>query len=462
MTDVVREHPEEPGDPQGDEGRPSDPGAPVDRENQPPRRGEERAVHAFRKVPRTGVIYVTTEAARLGFKPGADEGADGWCNLGQGQPETGPLPDAPERCAAVPIAGDDQEYAPVAGLWELREAIASLYNRAYRRGMPSRYTAENVAVSGGGRIALTRAAAALGQINLGHFLPDYTAYEELLDIFRLFSPIPILLEGERGYSFSVGDLRREILGRGLSAILASNPCNPTGKHVRGEELAAWVRTAKELDCALLLDEFYSHYVYGMGDVAPMESAARYVEEVDRDPVVIFDGLTKNWRYPGWRVTWTVGPREVIEAVASAGSFLDGGGSKPMQRAAAELLTIEHTRAETTAIHRAFSRKRELLLAGLRKIGVTIDAEPEGTFYVWGSVADLPPGLSDGHGFFRAALGERIIVVPGEFFDVNPGKRRAGRPSRFRHHVRFSFGPSEEVLVRALGRLERMVGERRRA
>lgn len=462
MTDVVQEHPEEPGDPQGDEGRPSDPGAAVDRENQPPRRGEERAVHAFRKVPRTGVIYVTTEAARLGFKPGADEGADGWCNLGQGQPETGPLPGAPERCAAVPIAGDDQEYAPVAGLWELREAIASLYNRAYRRGMPSRYTAENVAVSGGGRIALTRAAAALGQINLGHFLPDYTAYEELLDIFRLFSPIPILLEGERGYSFSVGDLRREILGRGLSAILASNPCNPTGKHVRGEELAAWVRTAKELDCALLLDEFYSHYVYGMGDVAPMESAARYVEEVDRDPVVIFDGLTKNWRYPGWRVTWTVGPREVIEAVASAGSFLDGGGSKPMQRAAAELLTIEHTRAETTAIHRAFSRKRELLIAGLRKLGVTIDAEPEGTFYVWGSVADLPPGLSDGHGFFRAALGERIIVVPGEFFDVNPGKRRAGRPSRFRHHVRFSFGPSEEVLVRALGRLERMVGERRRA
>ena len=69
----------------------------------------------------------------------------------------------------------------------------------------------------------------------------------------------------------------------------------------------------------------------------MESAARYVEDVDRDPVVIFDGLTKNWRYPGWRVTWTVGPREVIEAVASAGSFLDGGGSRPLQRAAIPLL-----------------------------------------------------------------------------------------------------------------------------
>jgi aspartate/methionine/tyrosine aminotransferase len=310
-------------------------------------------------------------------------------------------------------------------------------------------------------MALTRAAAALGQINLGHFLPDYTAYEELLDVFRLFSPIPILLEAERGYAFSIGDLRREIQGRGLSAILASNPCNPTGKHVRGEELAAWVRTAKELDCTLLFDEFYSHYVYGAGGSAPMESAARYVEDVDTDPVVLYDGLTKGRRYPGWRVTWTVGPRDVIDAVASAGSFLDGGGSKPMQRAAVELMNIEHVRAETAAIQKSFSRKRDLMIAGLRKIGVHIDVEPEGTFYVWGSVHDLPESISDGDSFFRAALERRVIVVPGEFFDVNPGKRRAHHPSRFRRHLRFSFGPSEPVLVRALARLEAMVDEAKR-
>lgn len=417
---------------------------------------DDRALGAFRKVPRTGVIYVMGEAARFGYKPGVDQGPDAFCNLGQGQPETGSLEGAPPRCHSVAISVDDQEYAPVAGLWELREAIADFYNRAYRRGMPSRYSAENVSISGGGRTSLTRAAAALGQIHLGHFLPDYTAYEELLDVFRLFSPIPILLEGEKSYSFTVGDLRREIQGRGLSAILTSNPCNPTGKHVRGEELAAWVRTAKELDCTMLFDEFYSHYIYGQGGIAPMESAARYVEDVDSDPIVLFDGLTKNWRYPGWRVTWTVGPRDVIDAVASAGSFLDGGGSKPMQRAAIPLLSLEHVKAETAAIHQTFARKRDIMVQGLRRLGIHIDIEPEGTFYVWGSVADLPPGLNDGHSFFRAALAHRVIVVPGEFFDVNPGKRRAKRASRFRQYVRFSFGPSEDVLVRALKRLEDMI------
>ncbi|NUP10325.1 MAG: pyridoxal phosphate-dependent aminotransferase [Polyangiaceae bacterium] len=419
--------------------------------------GSSQQVSAFRRVPRTGVIYVMGEASRLGYTYKAEPGEDDWCNLGQGMPETGPLPGSPPRCESLDISLGDQEYAPVAGLWELREAIADLYNQAYRRGMKSRYSAENVSISGGGRTALTRAAAALGQINLGHFLPDYTAYEELLDVFRLFSPIPILLEGERQYDFSVRDLRREIMGRGLGAILMSNPCNPTGKHVRGEELAAWVRLGGELDCTLLFDEFYSHYVYGDGGgTAPMESAARYVEDVEEDPVVIFDGLTKNWRYPGWRVTWTVGPKAVIDAVASAGSFLDGGGSKPMQRAAVPLVSLDIAERETAAIQKAFAKKRKLMLDGLRKIGVSVDAPPEGTFYVWGSVEGLPPGLDDGMSFFRAALEEKVITVPGQFFDVNPGKRRAGRASRFARHVRFSFGPSEDVCARALRRLEGLV------
>ena len=406
-------------------------------------------ISAFRTVPRTGVIFVTTEATKLGFSPRDPQ----WCNLGQGQPETGDLPGAPKRVHRIEIDVDDQEYAPVAGLWELREQIAGLYNRLYRKGFRSQYSAENVAVSGGGRAALTRAAAALGHINLGHFLPDYTAYEELLDVFKAFTAIPILLEGDRAYAFSDDDLKREVQGRGLSALLLSNPCNPTGKAIQGEELQQWVGMSRTLDCSLLIDEFYSHYRWNAPPGRlPVESAARYVEDVNRDPVVIFDGLTKNWRYPGWRVTWTVGPRQVIDAVASAGSFLDGGGGKPIQRAAIPLLEEENVIAETKAIHSVFREKRDLMVAGLSKLGVRIDRQPDGTFYVWGNVSHLPPPLNDGMGFFRAALEKKVIVVPGEFFDVNPGKRRSSRSSRFRQYVRFSFGPARANLELAISRL----------
>jgi aspartate/methionine/tyrosine aminotransferase len=410
-------------------------------------------LHAFRPVPKTGVIYVTSEAMKLGFRSNDPS----WSNLGQGQPETGELPGSPARVHSVSIAPDDQEYAPVAGLGELREAVASLYNRLYRKGLRSQYTAENVCVSGGGRAALTRAAASLGTINLGHFIPDYTAYEELLDIFKAFTSIPILLDGDRGYSFTSDELRREVTGRGLSAILLSNPCNPTGKLVAGEELERWVAVARELDCTLLLDEFYSHYIYrGRPGGLPVESAARYVHDVDKDPVVIFDGFTKNWRYPGWRITWAVAPKSVIERFASAGSFLDGGGSKPLQRAALPLFDEDYVTKETLAIHNVFREKRDRMLSRLERMGVAFDRIPDGTFYAWGNVAALPPPLNDGMGLFRAGLTKKVITVPGEFFDVNPGKRRHGRASRFRDYVRFSFGPPQDSLDRALTRLEELV------
>ena len=409
-------------------------------------------IPGFRPVPFTGVIYVMAEAARHGYRYGHPD----WCNLGQGMPETGPLPGAPDRIQNVTIALDDQEYAPVPGIPELRQAVAALYNTLYRQGKASQYTERNVCICGGGRASLTRAVAALGEINLGHFLPDYTAYEELLDIFKLFTAIPILLDSARGYDFPVEELRREITGRGLTAVLLSNPNNPTGRVLQGEVLERWVQTARELQCTLLFDEFYSHYVWA-GAPDGMVSAAAFVDDVDRDPIVLFDGLTKNWRYPGWRCTWIVGPRAVIDASSSTGSFLDGGGSKPLQRSAVPLLAPEIVRAETAAIHAAFRRKRDILQSGLEAAGMRLDLTPEGTFYCWADLSGLPEGLSDGMSFFKAALKAKVICVPGEFFDINPGKRRSGRPSRFRSYVRFSFGPEEAAVVEGVRRIQRLVG-----
>ncbi len=75
----------------------------------------DKASSSFRVVPRTGVIYVMAEAAALGYK--TDDAK--WCNLGQGMPETGPLPGGPKRQTSVAIDPADQEYAPVPGVPEM-------------------------------------------------------------------------------------------------------------------------------------------------------------------------------------------------------------------------------------------------------------------------------------------------------------------------------------------------------
>jgi aspartate/methionine/tyrosine aminotransferase len=215
------------------------------------------SIPGFRSVPRTGVIYVTHEATRHGFAYGKPD----WANLGQGSPETGDIPGAPPRVTEVTISEASRQYGPVAGNQKLRQAVADFYNATYRRGKKSKYTADNVSIASGGRLALTRLASALGNINMGHFIPDYTAYEELLSVFKAFTPIPILLRAEHGYKISPADLKEEILGRGLSALLVSNPCNPTGQLMEGKELFAWCNLARECQCSMIFDEFYSHYIY---------------------------------------------------------------------------------------------------------------------------------------------------------------------------------------------------------
>ena len=136
-----------------------------------------------------------------------------------------------------------------------------------------------------------------------------------------------------------------------------------------------------------------------------------------------DVLTKNWRYPGWRISWTLGPKSVIETIASAGSFLDGGANHPFQHAAAALLEPQVAMQESLAIQKHFGKKRAYVLNRLRHMGISIEAEPAGAFYVWADLSKLPKPLNNGMNFFREGLKEKVIIVPGVFFDVNPGNRR---------------------------------------
>eukprot|EP01104_Vermistella_antarctica_P012730 TRINITY_DN373_c0_g1_i2.p1 TRINITY_DN373_c0_g1~~TRINITY_DN373_c0_g1_i2.p1 ORF type:complete len:447 (+),score=95.05 TRINITY_DN373_c0_g1_i2:67-1407(+) len=410
----------------------------------------------FDVIPETGVIYVMGRARECGFKYGHPE----WSNLGQGAPECGKLEGAPERATTFPAEDLLNEYAPVAGVMSLRKAVAHLYNTRYREGMESQYTWKNVCITPGGRASLARIAAAFGEVNVGFFLPEYTAYEQLLTVFKKFVPIPTALSQKTGYHFSEKKLKKLINRHGLSALILSNPCNPTGQLIEGEPLENMAQVARDHNCAIVVDEVYSSYIYthdpeNNGDTV---SIARYVQDVNTDNVVIIDGLTKNWRLPGWRVCWTLGPEDVIKTMASAGSFIEGGANHPLQLAALPLLDPDFARADSKVLQEHFRAKRDFFLPRLKEIGFEVEWEPQATFYVWASVAKLPAPLDNGFDFFENALDEKVICVPGIFFDVNPGKRRELFRSPYHEYVRLSMGPPLEQLVVGLDALERLVNK----
>jgi hypothetical protein len=408
---------------------------------------------AFRPIHYMGVIYVVAEAMKLGFRNGHPD----WCNLGQGQPEVGEMAGAPPRFADFRVEPGDHAYGPVNGTPELREAIARHYNRLYRVGKRSQYTADNVTVASGGRLVLTRLFAALGSIRLGYQVPDYTAYEDMIaaHLDRLSARALVAGESE-GFSISPTRLAREVERHGLDAFLVSNPCNPTGRVLKGPELAAYVELARTRRMTLLLDEFYSHFVYEPSGPGPGPvSAAAFVEDVDQDPVMLVDGLTKSFRYPGWRVGWAVGPRRMVDALTRAASAIDGGPSMPVQRAAVEVLAPARADQETQALRRVFAEKRDLMVARLEELGIRCPVPSEGTFYVWASLAGLRAPLDDADEFFRRALERKVMTVPGRFFDVNPRKERPGE-SPLSSWVRFSFGPPLANVRLGLERLAALI------
>jgi aspartate/methionine/tyrosine aminotransferase len=248
---------------------------------------------------------------------------------------------------------------------------------------------------------------------------------------------------------------REEVRRGVSVILTSNPRNPTGQMLKGEPLREVLDICRE-KCTLIMDEFYSGYNYTDGCDGTTVSAASYVEDVNEDNVLLIDGMTKRFRLPGWRIAWIVGPNEFIKAIGSCGSYLDGGANVPFQLAAIPMLEPDLVSREMAALQKHFKEKLDYVIERLEGMGFKFPNLPNSTFYLWLNLSHLPEEIKTGLGFFEACLQEKVIVVPGIFFDLNPSSRRDLFDSPCHHFVRLSYGPKWENLKKGLDGIERVL------
>lgn len=410
-----------------------------------------------RYVPYMGVIWTVNEASKLGFYNGHPD----WCNVGQGQPEVGTIEGAPDRIESLKLQPSDAAYGPVGGTLEVREAIADWVNRTYRKGM-SQYTAENVSFACGGRLALTRLYSIFKDgARIAYKNPDYTAYEDYLYPLRHNCEL-IELRAEEKDGFTVPVERFENFMHDVrpNAFVFSNPCNPTGQVIKDEAMDRYINAARKENCLLGADEFYATFSYNE-DGSPAEkavSALPYVKDINRDPVIVFDGLTKGFRYPGWRAGWAIGPKYLIEMINRAASAVDGGPSTMVQRGVIEELAEGHAEAELLATRKEFAVKRKMMMEGLVELGIHTPAnQPLGTFYLWASIENLPGKLSDADYFFHACLQKKVITVPGHFFDVRPFRVRPTNEP-YRHWVRFSYGPNRQTIKTALERIAQVIKE----
>ena len=348
-----------------------------------------------------------------------DSGTHPWA---QGYPVTTQLPGGPPLPDRIDLLATDLKYPKATGEIELREAIASYYNKNYSAGI----TPDHVAVFAGGRPGILATLAFLeGDVCIAVEETEYTPYYDMLKI--LGRKVQLLPSNEENrfrpeladYDVDPVDSTSRVL------LLKSNPCNPTGVAVTGDDLKNLVKAFSEPGRGALFDEAYEFYC----DPEP-ESALRYIDDIDQTDIFVIGAATKGLQVPGMRVGWTVAAKKHIEIFRNYSSFGMGGVSRASQLYVTRLFEPVRVQQARSAVSRFFSSQRARYEKGLKELGFELFTG-NGGFYHWGK---LPNGLT------ADAFNERLFthqagILPGRLCDMS--RRHRGPLERF---MRFSFGP----------------------
>src|SRR5688572_1847685 len=289
------------------------------------------------KLPEVGTTIFTL-MSRLAEETSA-------VNLGQGFPDFDP----PERLLAAldrhARAGKNQ-YAPMAGLPRLRQAIAHKLRRDY--GAEPDPEHEITITSGATEAIFDVVAAVIGPGDEAVLLdPCYDAYEPA-----------VLLQGGRAVHVPLAADFTPDFARIAAAItertrlLALNyPHNPSGAVLAPEHLEELARVLRGRDIYLLADEVYEHIVF---DGRPFQSVLRSAELRARSFVV--GSFGKAFHATGWKVGWVVAPAELSAELRKVHQFVTFSTSTPMQHALADVL--EQAPEHLQTLSRFYEDKRD--------------------------------------------------------------------------------------------------------
>jgi aminotransferase len=375
----------------------------------------------LRQFPPMGVYETLFKFADATGKYMGDPGTHPWA---QGYPLTTQIPGGPELPKSIEIESTDLKYPKATGEPPLLKAIADYYKHFYGAGI----TSDNVAVFAGGRPAIFATLAfLLDDTTVALEETEYTPYYDVLNV--LDRKVQLIDSGESNrFRPAAADYALQSLkGTGRVMLVKSNPCNPTGVALGGEELQGLVEQFSGENNGALIDEAYEFYC----DPEP-ESALKYIDKLDETNIFVIGAATKGLQVPGMRIGWAIASREHIEIFRNYSSFGMGGVSRASQIYVTKLLERQRVTQARTAISRFYTEQRNRYGEGLTDLGFEL-LTGTGGFYHWGK---LPQGLT-GDEFNERLFAHEAGILPGRLCDM---ARTADAPSALERYVRFSFGP----------------------
>jgi N-succinyldiaminopimelate aminotransferase len=357
-------------------------------------------------------------------------------NLGQGFPDTDG-PDDVVQAASDALQDNRNQYAPMPGVPELREAVAAANRRFY--GLDIDWARE-VTVTSGATEAITACLVAI--VNPGD---EVVLIEPLFDtyvpIVRLMGAIPRIVRLTPPH----WDLPRAALadafGPKTKAILLNSPMNPCGKVFDADELGFIADLVVRHDTYAICDEVYEHLTFDGVRHIPLMTLPGM-----RDRCMRVGSAGKTFSLTGWKIGYVTACAELSALVGRAHQNLTFATAPNLQRAVAVGLAKDN--AYFTSLATKLQARRDQLAAGLAAVGLIV-LPTSGTYFI---TTDFTPlGFNGDDVAFCRHITEKagVTAIPlSAFYDA---------PDAPRQYARFAFCKRPEVLDEAVSRLRRHFG-----
>jgi alanine-synthesizing transaminase len=369
------------------------------------------------------VVVVAEQARRAGKR---------LISLNIGDPLLYDFPTPPHIIEAIHQAmlSGRNGYAPSLGTDDAVEAIRA---EAGRQGIRN---IREIFVTSGVSEAIDAAIVSL--MNPGENLllpsPGYPLYEAVLTKIGCESQ-PYTLDESNGWQPDVDDIARRINNK-TRAIVIINPNNPTGAVYSKEVLNGVLSLAARHGLVVFSDEIYNKLLL---DPVEVISTASLAPEL---PVVTFNGISKAYLAPGFRIGWGILTgeercvaryREVMAQILRARL----SASHPMQFGIRPAL--EGSQEHVPVVVEKLRRRRDLMISILNAVPGIHCVPPQAAFYAFPRLDITRPDTE----FVTELIRETgVVVVPGDGFGQVPGTK----------HFRLVFLPPEDQLRAALERI----------
>ena len=359
-------------------------------------------------------------------------------NLGQGFPDTDG-PDDVVQAACDALKDGRNQYPPMPGVPELRQAVAAANRRFY--GLEVDWASE-VVVTSGATEAIT--ACLMAVLNPGdEVVLIEPLYDTYLPVVRMLGAVPKLVRLEP----PDWDLPRAALadafGPKTKAIMLNSPMNPCGKVFTQDDLDFLAELVLRHDAYAICDEVYEHLTFDDARHIPLMTLPGMRERCMR-----IGSAGKTFSLTGWKVGYVTAPAALAGNVAKAHQNLTFTTAPNLQRAVAVGLAKDD--AYFAGLSRALQEKRDRLAAGLAGLGLKV-LPTKGSYFI---TTDFRPlGFNGDDEAFCRHITEaaKVTAIPvSAFYDA---------PDAPKHYARFAFCKRPEVLDEAVARLARHFGGR---